>query len=46
MTANPRMGLMLVAAAILLLLPVGIHNAWDAVSCHVLVQKKSGDDAR
>ena len=38
--------LMLVAASVLLLLLVGIHNAWDAVYYHVLVRGKSGDDAR
>jgi hypothetical protein len=36
-----REGLLVVAAAVLLLLLAGIHNAWDAVSYHVLVQRKS-----
>jgi hypothetical protein len=36
-----RDGLLIVAGAVLLLLIVGIHNAWDAVSYHVLVQKRS-----
>lgn len=36
-----RNGLLVVAGAVLLLLLVGIHNAWDAVSYHVLVQRKS-----
>jgi hypothetical protein len=30
-----------VAGAVLLLLFIGIHNAWDAITCHVFV-KKSG----
>ena len=36
-----RDGLLVVAGAVLLLLLAGIHNAWDAVSYHVLVQRKS-----
>ncbi len=44
-SAHLREGLLLVAAAVLLLL-VGIHNAWDAVSYHVLVHRQSGDDAK
>jgi hypothetical protein len=28
------------AAAAMLLLFIGIHNAWDAVTYHVFVQKK------
>src|SRR5690348_697406 len=37
---NPREALFLVATASLLLLFVGIHNAWDAVTYHVFVQKR------
>lgn len=37
-----REGLFLIAGAVLLLLFTGIHNAWDAVAYHVLVQK-AGD---
>ena len=33
-------GLFLVAAAVLLLLFVGIHNAWDAVTYHVFEQRE------
>lgn len=40
MAAHLQEGLLVVGAAVLLLLLVGIHNAWDAVSYHVLVQKK------
>ena len=40
-TTHLRDGLLVVAGAVLLLLLVGIHNAWDAVSYHVLVQRKS-----
>ena len=32
--------LFVVAAASLLLLFIGIHNAWDAVTYHVFVQKR------
>ena len=35
--SHARPGLFLLAAATLLLLFVGIHNAWDAVTYHVLV---------
>lgn len=37
---NPRAALFVVAAAALLLLFAGIHNAWDAVIYHVFVQKR------
>ena len=39
--ANPRRALFLVAAAVLVLLFVGIHNAWDAVTYHVFVRRKT-----
>jgi hypothetical protein len=35
-----RTALFLVAAAALLLLFIGIHNAWDAVTYHVFVKKR------
>ena len=35
-----RRGLFVVGAATLLLLFVGIHNAWDAITWHVFVQRK------
>ena len=38
-SAREREALFGVAAAALLLLFVGIHNAWDAVSYHVLVNR-------
>ena len=41
-SAHLREALLSFAAAALLLLLVGIHNAWDAVSYHVLIQKRSG----
>jgi hypothetical protein len=37
---QPRPALYLVAAAALLLLFIGIHNAWDAVTYHVFVLKR------
>ena len=37
---HARPALFLVAAATLLLLFVGIHNAWDAVTYHVLVRRE------
>ena len=37
--SHGRSALFLVAAATLLLLFVGIHNAWDAVTYHVLVRR-------
>lgn len=39
-TSSPRAALFVVAAASLLLLFIGIHNAWDAVTYHVFVQKR------
>lgn len=41
----PRPALFLVAAAALLLLFVGIHNAWDTVTHLVFVQGQGQDDA-
>ena len=38
--SDARPALFLVAAATLLLLFVGIHNAWDAVTYHVLVRRE------
>ncbi len=38
--SQPRPALYLVAAAALLLLFIGIHNAWDAVTYHVFVLKR------
>ena len=38
--AHARPALFLVAAAALLLLFIGIHNAWDAVTYHVFVRKR------
>ena len=37
--SHARPGLFLVGAAALLLLFIGIHNAWDAVTYHVFVRK-------
>jgi hypothetical protein len=37
--SHPRRALFLVGAAALLLLFVGIHNAWDIVTYHVFVKK-------
>lgn len=39
-TSSPRPALFVVATASLLLLFIGIHNAWDAVTYHVFVQKR------
>ena len=41
--SHARPGLFLFAAATLLLLFVGIHNAWDAVTYHVLVSSRGQD---
>lgn len=38
--SHPREALFAVAAAVLLLLFTGIHNAWDAVTYHVFVKKE------
>jgi hypothetical protein len=40
--SNVERGLFGVAAAALLLLVIGIHNTWDAVTWHVFVQKEPG----
>jgi hypothetical protein len=36
---HPRPALFLVGGAVLLLLFIGIHNAWDAITYHVFVRK-------
>lgn len=38
--SNERQAMFIVGAAALLLLFVGIHNAWDAVTYHVFVRKR------
>jgi hypothetical protein len=38
--SRPRPALFLVGAAALLLLFIGIHNAWDAVTYHVFVKRR------
>jgi len=38
--SHPRAALFLVAVAALLLLFIGIHNAWDAVTYHVFVLRR------
>lgn len=38
--SDPRPALFFVAAAALLLLFIGIHNAWDMVTYHVFVKKQ------
>ena len=43
--AHERRALFLVAAASLLLLFIGIHNAWDTVTYHVFVQRQEQADA-
>ncbi len=43
--AYPTEALFGVAAAALLLLFIGIHNAWDAVTYHVFVKKAKHDQA-
>jgi hypothetical protein len=43
----PRPALFFVGAAVLLLLFIGIHNAWDTVTYHVFVRRREqGDDER
>ena len=39
-----RPSLFIVAAATLLLLFIGIHNAWDAVTYHVLINRREPTD--
>src|SRR5436853_8144 len=41
---HPRPALFLVAAAALLLLFIGIHNAWDIVTYHVFVKRREQRD--
>lgn len=44
---HPRPALFVVGAAVLLLLFIGIHNAWDTVMYHVFVKKpNSGETER
>jgi hypothetical protein len=40
-----RVALFAVAGAVLLLLFIGIHNAWDAVTYHIFVKKPQQDEA-
>jgi hypothetical protein len=42
--SHTREALFGVGAAVLLLLFIGIHNAWDAVAYHVLVNKRNTKD--
>jgi hypothetical protein len=42
--SHARSALFLVGAAALLLLFIGIHNAWDAVTYHVFVRKREHRD--
>jgi hypothetical protein len=42
--SHPRPALFLVGAAALLLLFIGIHNAWDTVTYHVFVKKREQPD--
>jgi len=44
--SQTRPALFGVAAAALLLLFIGIHNAWDAVTYHVFVKKREHDESR
>jgi len=37
--------LLAVAAAALLLLFIGIHNAWDAVTYHIFMQRRKGNES-
>jgi hypothetical protein len=37
---HARLGIFIVAGAALLLLFIGIHNAWDAVTYHVFVRRQ------
>ena len=43
--SRPRPALFLVAAAALLLLFSGIHNAWDTVTYHVFVKRQEQTEA-
>ena len=44
--SHERRALFLVAAAALLLLFIGIHNAWDIIMYHVFVRKREQGEAR
>jgi hypothetical protein len=43
--SHPRPALFLVGAAVLLLLFIGIHNAWDLVTYHVFVKRHEQREA-
>ncbi len=43
--SHPRPALFLVSAAALLLLFIGIHNAWDLVTYHVFVKRREQREA-
>ena len=43
--SHPRPALFLIAAAALLLLFIGIHNAWDVVTYHVFVKSREQREA-
>jgi hypothetical protein len=43
--SHPRPALFVVGAAALLLLFIGIHNAWDTVTYHVFVKKRDSGEA-
>jgi hypothetical protein len=43
--SHPRPALFILAAAVLLLLMIGIHNAWDAVSYQVFVMRQEEKEA-
>jgi hypothetical protein len=43
--SHPRPALFLVGAAALLLLFIGIHNAWDIVTYHVFVKRREQKEA-
>jgi hypothetical protein len=44
-TSHPRNALFGIGAAALLLLFIGIHNAWDAVTYHVFVQRRKQQES-
>jgi hypothetical protein len=43
--SHPRPALFLVGAAVLLLLFIGIHNAWDLITYHVFVKTREDREA-
>jgi hypothetical protein len=43
--SHPRPALFLVSASVLLLLFIGIHNAWDTVTYHVFEKRQGKGDA-